>query len=163
MENVQVQLVDTPPLTPEFVESELYNLIRQADLILLVVDLQADPLQQLEDTGQLLLEHRLVPCHLQTQVPDQRRLTAIPCLGLVNKSDGEQFDEDFEIFCELLEEDWPLLCVSAATGRNLELLKQTIYERLEIMRIYTKAPGQEPDFTTPLHLETRRHGDGFSG
>jgi len=106
VENVQIQLVDTPPLTPDFVEPELYNLIRHADLVLLVVDLQADPLQQLEDTRELLLEHWIIPCQFQDQVADQHHLTAIPCLGLVNKADDEQLDEDFEIFCELLEENW---------------------------------------------------------
>ena len=59
----------------------------------------------------------------------------------------------FEIFRELLEDDWPLLPISATTGRNLELLKQTVFERLGITRVYSKAPGREPDFTAPFILK----------
>ncbi len=46
-----------------------------------------------------------------------------------------------------------MLAVSAATGRNMESLKQTLFERLEIIRVYTKAPGKEPDRTAPFVLK----------
>ncbi len=152
VENVQIQLIDTPPLNRDFVEPELLDLIRRSDLILLVVDLQTDPIGQLEDTIALLEEHHIVPDHLQDRHAEQRRLTFVPLLVLVNKYDDESADEDLEIFRELLEHDWPLLPVSATTGRNLERLKQVVFDRLEIMRVYSKPPGQEPDLTTPFIL-----------
>jgi ribosome-interacting GTPase 1 len=154
IENIQVQLVDTPPLDRNFVEPELFDLIKRSDLILLMVDLRTDPLQQLEETIALLQEQRIVPRHRQDRYPKRRRLTVIPFLVLVNKYDDETADEDFEIFCELLEDDdWPLLPVSATTGRNLERLKQMVFERLEIIRVYSRAPGKEPDFTAPFILK----------
>jgi ribosome-interacting GTPase 1 len=152
VENVQIQLVDTPPLDRGFVEPELLNLIRRSDLILLVVDLQADPVQQLEDTIAFLQEHRILPLRLKDRYPEQRLLTFKPLLVLANKSDDEDSEENFEIFRQLLEDDWPLLPVSAATGRNLEHLKRVVFERLEIIRIYSQAPGKEPDFSTPFIL-----------
>ncbi|MBM4466720.1 MAG: TGS domain-containing protein [Chloroflexi bacterium] len=153
VENIQIQLVDTPPLNRDFVESELLDLIRKSDLILLVVDLQTDPVQQLEDTIAFLQKHRIVPLRLTGRYPEQRHLTFKPLLVLANKSDDESSDEDFEIFRQLLEDDWPLLPVSAATGRNLERLKQAVFERLEIIRVYSKAPGKEPDFSSPFVLK----------
>ena len=36
MENVQVQLIDTPPLNREFIEPEFVDLVRRADIILIV-------------------------------------------------------------------------------------------------------------------------------
>ncbi len=152
MENLQIQLIDTPPLNRDFVEPELLDLIRRSDLILLVVDLQTDPIGQLEDTIALLEEHRIMPGHRQGRHTEQRRLTFVPLLVLVNKYDDENSDEDFEIFRELLEHDWPLLPVSATTGRNLERLKQVVFDRLEIMRVYSKPPGREPDLTAPFIL-----------
>ena len=158
-EDIQIQLVDTPPLQREHVEHELYDLIRRADLILLVVDLGTDPLQQLEDTIALLEEQRIVPGHFQERGDDQgrytdrRRPTFIPLLVLVNKADDADADEDFQIFCELLEDDWPLLPVSATTGRNLERLKRVVFEQLEIMRIYSKRPGKAPDLDAPFVLK----------
>jgi len=153
MENIQIQLVDTPPLNRDFVEPELVDLIRGSDLILLVVDLQTDPVQQLEDTIAFLQEHRIVPRHLQDRYTEQQRLTFIPLLVLANKNDDENSDEDFEIFCELLEDDWPLLPVSATSGRNLERLKQVVFERLEVIRIYSKPPGKEPNLSAPFILK----------
>ena len=153
MENIQIQLVDTPSLNRDYVGSELIELIRRSDLILLVVELLADPIHQLEDTIALLKEHRIVPRHLKDRHTEQRHLTFIPLLVLVNKCDDENYDEDFEICCELLEGDWPLLPVSATTGRNLEHLKQAVFERLEIIRVYSKPPGKEPDLGAPFVLE----------
>jgi ribosome-interacting GTPase 1 len=163
VENIQVQLIDTPPLNREYLEPEMLDLIRRADLILLMVDLQTDPFHQLEETVELLAEHRVLPRHLEASYPQERGLAFIPFLVLVNKSDGESSDEDFEIFCELLEDDWPLLPLSATTGRNLELLKQTVIECLEVIRIYSKAPGKEPDFTAPFVMKRGGTVEDFAG
>jgi len=163
VENFQVQLIDTPPLNRDYMEPELLDLIRRADLVLLVVDLQTDPVQQLEETVALLVEHRIVPHHLKDRYPQPRGLIFIPFLVLVNKSDDEGSDEDFEIFCELIEDDWLLLSLSATTGRNLELLKQAVFERLEIIRIYSKTPGKEPDRAAPFVMKKGGTLEEFAG
>ena len=162
MENIQIQLVDTPSLNRDYVEPELLDLIRGSDLILLVVDLQADPVQQLEDTIALLQEHRIVPRRLKDRYIEQR-LTFVPLLVLANKNDDEDSDEDFEIFCELLEDDWPLLPVSATTHRYLERLKQVVFERLEIICVYSKPPGKEPDLSAPFVLKKGSTVAEFAG
>lgn len=162
-ENVQIQLVDTPSLDREYVEPALLDLIRRSDLILLVVDLQADPFQQLENSVALLRAHRIVPLHQKDHHPEDRRLTFRPLLVLVNKCDDQDSDEDFEIFRQLLEEEWPLLPVSAATGRNLEQLKQLVFEQLGIIRIYSKPPGKEPDFSAPFILKKGSTVEEFAG
>jgi ribosome-interacting GTPase 1 len=163
VEDVQIQLIDTPPLNRDFVEPELVALIRRSDLILLVVDLQAYPLQQLEDTIAFLQEHRIVPRHLQDQAADEQRLTFIPLLVLVNKNDDESSDEDFEVLRELLEDDWTLLPVSATTGRNLGRLRQVLFEWLEIIRVYSKPPGEKPDLSAPFVLKKGSTVGEFAG
>jgi ribosome-interacting GTPase 1 len=163
VENIQIQLVDTPALNRDFVEPELLDLIRRADLILLVVDLETDPVQQLEDSITFLQEHRIMPAHLQYNYSDEDRLTFVPLLVLANKFDDQDSDENFEIFCQLLEDDWPLLPVSATTGRNLERLKRGVFERLDVIRIYSKAPGKEPDFKAPFVLEKGSTVEEFAG
>jgi ribosome-interacting GTPase 1 len=150
--------VDTPSLHHDYVDPALIELIRKADLILLVVDLQTDPIQQLEDTVDLLVEHRIIPCLWQDRYAGERRMTFIPFLILANKCDDEQYDENLEICHALLEEDWPLedwplLPVSAQTGRNLERLRQMVFEQLEIVRVYAKPPGEEPDLEAPFVLK----------
>jgi len=153
VEDVQIQLIDTPPLNREAVEPELIDLIRRSDLILLVVDLQTYPIEQLEDTIAFLQGHRIVPHHLQERYTESGGLTFIPLLVLVNKNDDESSDDDFEVLRELLGDEWPLLPVSAVTERNLDRLRQAVFERLEIMRIYSKPPGKEPDLSAPFVLK----------
>lgn len=153
MEDIQIQLIDTPPLNRDYVDPELMQLIRRADLILLVVDVQTNPVQQLEETVALLEEHHIVPLRLKDRYPEERRLTFIPVLVLANKTDDENTEEVFELFCELLDGDWHVLPVSATTERHLDRLKQTVFERLEIVRVYSKAPGKKPDLTAPFVLQ----------
>ena len=163
VDNIQFQLIDTPPLNPDYVEPDFLDLIRRADLVLLVVDLQMDPLQQLEDALALLEEHRIVPLHLKKRYAGQRRLSFVPLLLLVNKHDDETTEEDFQIFLELMEEDCPLMPVSTASGRNLEYLKQVVVERLGIIRVYSQAPGQKPQFDSPFVLQEGDTVADFAG
>jgi ribosome-interacting GTPase 1 len=153
VEDVQIQLVDAPPLDRDFVEPALFDLIRRADLILLVVDLQADPLQQLQDTMASLAEHRIVPLESRAEEAGQERTVYLPLIVLVNKCDNERLDETYEVFCELVEGEFHLLPISATTGRNFDLLKRWIFERLEIIRVYAKPPGKEPDLERPFVLK----------
>jgi ribosome-interacting GTPase 1 len=163
VENIQIQLVDTPPLNRDYVEPELLDLIRRSDLILLVVDLQTDPVEQLEETVNLLKEHRIVPSHLRDQYKEQGLLKFIPFLVLANKNDDENTDENLEIFRELTNSDWPMISVSTITGRNLELLKNILVDKLTIIRVYSKAPGKEPDLTAPFVLKRGSTVEDFAG
>ena len=162
-ENIQIQLIDTPPLDRDYVEPELLDLIRRSDVILLMVDLLTHPVQQLEDSVAFLGEHRIVPEHLMDRYSDLHRLTLIPLWVLVNKADDKDADELFEICCELLEDEWPMLPVSATTGRNLERLKRMLFEQLDIIRVFSKPPGQEPNLSVPFVLEQGSNVAEFAG
>jgi len=149
MEDIQIQLIDTPPLDGDYVAPQLLDLIRRADLILLIVDLQTNPDRQLEQTLAILEENRIVPRRRLDRYTGARRPTVKPLLVVVNKADDEDSDELFELFCELLDEEWPCIPISATTGRNLDRLKRAVFERLEVIRIYSKPPGKPPDLTAP--------------
>jgi hypothetical protein len=163
VKDIQIQLIDTPPLNREYLEPELLDLIRRSDLVMLMVDLLTDPLQQLEDSAALLEEHRIVPRYLKGRYNDQRSLTFIPFLVLANKNDDANTEENFEIFCELLEGDWNLISASVTTGRNLELLKETLMNLLNIIRVYSKSPGKKPDLTSPFVLKKGSTMADFAG
>ena len=153
MENIQIQLIDTPPLSKEYVDPEMMDLIRRCDLVLLMVDLQTDPLQQLEDTVALLEENGIVPLRLKDRYKDQRGITLVPFLIMANKNDNTATDENLDIFRELLNDNWPMVAASVTTGRNLDRLKATIVERLNIIRVYSKSHGKKPDRTSPFVLK----------
>lgn len=70
----------------------------------------------------------------------------LPGIKVVNKKDliPEEKISDFE-------EDYDLL-ISAEEEENLESLKELIFKRLELIRIYMKKKGEEPDRDEPLIL-----------
>jgi ribosome-interacting GTPase 1 len=68
-----------------------------------------------------------------------------------------------EIVCEMLDEDWSCLMVSAKSGRNLEELRWAIYKALNIIRVYSKPPGEEPDLSAPFVLEEGATVEEFAG
>lgn len=148
--DVQIQLIDTPPFNEEFVETELFDLIRSCDLIVLIVDIQATPLQQFETSLKILEAHKLAPLHLRDSYDEAQRMTFKPFCIVVNKVDNHAFDEDFEIFNELLENEWPLIPVSVTQNRNLDRFAEIVFNRLEIIRIYSKPPGKDPDLSRPF-------------
>jgi ribosome-interacting GTPase 1 len=153
VKDIQVQLIDTPPLSEDYIEPELFDLVYSADLMLLMVDLQAFPIQQFDKSLAILEAHNIVPLELRSQYGEDSRRYFLSLLVAVNKCDDASFDEDFEIFCQLLEKEWPLLPVSTATRRNLEQLGEIIFEKLEIIRVYSKPPGDDPDLSQPFVLK----------
>jgi ribosome-interacting GTPase 1 len=160
---VQIQLIDTPPLDSEYVDPQLLDLIRRSDIVLLVVDLQAYPIEQLEDTARLMEENRIYPLRPSERHSGQRRGTHKKFVVLVNKTDDQNMQEDFEVFFELIEGNWTLVPASAHTGRNLEQLKWTLFEALDIIRVYAKPPGKEPDLTRPYVLKKGSTVEDFAG
>lgn len=160
--DIQIQLIDTPAASQEHVEPELFGLIRTADFVLLLVDLQSRPLQQLDDTVRLLDQYHITLKAQEFNASEPRDTMILPNLVLANKNDDPSWDEEFEVFEELLEDRWPLLPISATTGRNLEQLKETLFERLELIRIYSKQPGKEVDLTAPFVLKKGDTVDEFA-
>jgi ribosome-interacting GTPase 1 len=164
VEDTEVQLVDTPPLSRDYVEPRLKELIRHSDLVLLVVDLEQDPIGQLQETAGLLEEYRIAPQQRMRRYENESpAFTFLPFLVLVNKCDDEADEELYTIFCELLEEKWPCLPVSAASGRNLERLRKATLEGLDVIRVHTKAPGKEPDHTRPFVMKKGSRLDELAG
>ena len=146
----QIQLIDTPPLNKDYVEPAFMDLIRRADLVIVVVDLQGDPLEDLDYAISLLEDNRIGPKCFEERFKDEPRFRLLPFLIVANKNDSAETDEDFNILCELMEDDWPIIAVSAETGRGLDRLKNRVFERLGIARIYSKPPGSEADLSQPF-------------
>ncbi len=151
--HVPIQLIDLPPLDPDYVEPTMIDLIRRADLILLLLDLQAFPIAQLEESLALLAEYRIVPLKQKPAEGVDRRIVYKPILFVVNKNDDADSDADFAVLCELFEGECELLPISAVTTRHLDKLKEAILAELGVMRVFSKPPGEEPDFTAPFVLQ----------
>ena len=112
---------------------------------------------------QKLQENRIAPSYLQGVINPEGFVLYVPCLVLVNKYDNEGYAEHYQIFQELLEGDHPLIPASAETGYNLESLKKAIFDELGVIRVYSKAPGKEPDRTAPFVVEKGIQLGDFAG
>jgi hypothetical protein len=152
IEDIQVQLIDTPALDRDFVEPELVDLIRHCDMQFLMVDLRADPIRQINDSAELLAQHRIFPEH-RGSPEGVGRVAVMPWLVLANKCDDETGEEDYAVMLELMEEEWPVLPISALNGRNSGNMKQAVFDTLEIVRVYSKLPGKDPDLNAPFVLK----------
>lgn len=153
VENIQVQLVDTPSLDPEYTNPGVFDLVRRADLVLVVLDLQADPFTQYETTLAMLHEHRIALYQPGSIPKSIDRITQLPAILLVNKCDDAGSDDDFAVLCELFEGECPLLPMAAHSGRYFDRLLPRIVEALDIIRVYAKPPGKDPDLDTPFILK----------
>ncbi len=153
IDNIQVQVIDTPPISEEYIDPEFLNLIRRVDLVLIMIDLHAHPDEQLEFIYQKLQENRIAPKHLEGELDVEGFLLYVPALVVVNKYDSEEFEEYYHIFQELLEREVPMVPVSVKTGYNIDALKKRIFEKLGVIRVYSKAPGKEADKSAPFVAE----------
>lgn len=162
IENVQVQLIDTPAIDRDFIEPDHVDLFRRADLLLIVVDIQDFPLEQLEATRQFLIDRKIIPENLAEAVSSDRGSVVRPVIVAVNKVDDERVEEDFAVLMDLIEEPWVLIPVSARSGYNLDRLKGALYEGLDIIRVYSKAPGNEPDLSAPFVLSRGSTVESFA-
>ena len=153
IEDIQVQLIDTPPLNKEHMEPEYFDILKSSNLLLLVVDLQATPFKQVEEVLAILEEHKIAPAQKRNQSLEEKNFNFVPLVVVVNKDDDDKSDEDFEVFDELVETDLPLVPLSALNKRNLDKLAELIFEKLDVMRIYSKRPGHEADLSNPFVLK----------
>jgi len=151
-ENIHLQLIDTPPLDKEYVEQELIELIKTADLILLMVDLQGNPIEQFEDAVEIL-EHYHIASPSKKLENIEQRIFRIPFIVAVNKDDVEGLDEDYEVLNDLLHDEWICIPISIKTGRNINQMLDFIIREMKLIRVYSKPPGHEADKTIPFILK----------
>ncbi len=137
-ENVQIQLLDLPPLSAEYMEPWIPQVLRTATASVLLVDVN-DPelLGQMEFILELLEKLRIPP----------------PRLLAGNKTDAPGGEENFTALCELYGERFRCLPLSVLERRNLDGFARAVFEMLELVRVYTKAPGKEADLSSPFVLK----------
>jgi len=155
-EDIQFQLVDLPPLHPELHEPWVYQIIRNADAAWLVIDLD-DP-DLLEDLETTLGE--LVKAKVQfgrCEMPQAVGWLEKKALLIGNKADLSGAGENLEVVRELYGSRFDLIPVSAETGAGLNELRHAVFAMLDLVRVYTKAPGHKLEATPPYVLRRGAH------
>jgi ribosome-interacting GTPase 1 len=146
-EDVQFQLIDTPPLSTEHNEPWLFDIVRRADIVMLVVDINDKPLVDIETCREILEQHKILLTGRRKK--EKRGFLVKKTIVVGNKMDLPDGPENAEILTELYGDSVPMLFVSALDKKSLEHLKVEIFKFLDIVRIYTKIPGKKPDYEKP--------------
>ncbi|MDD5112339.1 MAG: GTP-binding protein [Candidatus Altiarchaeota archaeon] len=76
----------------------------------------------------------------------------IPSLVIVNKADLVKPEQLVELRRQLKRD---FTAISAANGRNLDAVREGIFQKLDLMKVYLKKQGAKADFEEPLVV--RRH------
>lgn len=149
-ENINIQLVDMPPIDPNFYEPWMGSIVRHADIALLIADLSTDALlEDIDNVVKLLGESRIRISKSAEQEIEQDPSAYCPALLAANKCDASNAHENLGILREFFGSHFEILAVSAASGDGLDVLRQRLFEKLNIIRIYTKIPGKKLDLESP--------------
>jgi ribosome-interacting GTPase 1 len=152
-ENIQVQLLDMPPVTDRDAKPWLSHLLRNADVLLILVDLNDDPLARLETVLAELEGMKvrvLAEGTTEEFVPGVVRKKALVVGNKVDVGGGGERLDALKARCggELL-----IVAISAKRGDGLAEMGRAVFDALDIIRVYTKTPGGKPDLNEPVILK----------
>lgn len=153
-EDLQVQLVDTPPVSPQHTEAWMANLVRNADGVLVVLDPNDDAFDYDLGAVRALLERARVWPKTAPPPGDAHPWAVVhPVRAVLNKSDLDGDGALAELVRGALDPAWPVHVVSAVTGAGLGDLRAALWRDLDRIRIYAKEPGHKPDHERPFVLD----------
>ncbi len=150
-QDVKVQLIDTPPITADYLEPYVSSVVRAADAAIVMLDLG-------DDDGPFAVEAVLerlaqVKTILQGEKPatqEDYSIQYVRTLLVANKIDLPGAQDRLDIVREMYAGRFPIHVISAEHGAGLEDLREGIYKFLNVIRVYTKQPGKPPDMSSPF-------------
>ncbi len=174
-EDVQIQLVDMPPLTVDYIAPGQVGTYRNCDLIAIVIDLSADVAEQMSICLDFL-ESRSLLIDTETAAVDQQgNLLGKRVFCICTKSDiakpgaFKALKKSCPSATSTLstklktgslsinalragKHQFEFVKVSTETGAGIDKLPETLFSLLNIIRIYAKPPGKKPDMDDPFTL-----------
>jgi uncharacterized protein len=152
-EDVRLQLVDLPPITPDFLEPWLPGIVRSADAALLVVDLGSDDVADAAES--VLLRMAENHAELVGELPfdiDDETIHHIKTVLVANKLDADGAGDRLEVIREWFGPRFPIVPISITRGQGLDDVRRASYDLLGVLRVYTKVPGKPVDRSKPFTL-----------
>lgn len=141
-EDTQIQLIDLPPLS-EYTEPWVYSLVRQCDVVALLLDLAAADVEADYLTALTWLEKARIELVGKSELPaTDGGSVAKRAVILGSKSDAAAAPEALAKLSDLLGNDFALGSLSTLSGAGIAGLKRLFFAALNVVRVYTKKPGQ---------------------
>lgn len=150
-QDVRVQLIDTPPITADYLENYVQGMLHAADAAILMVDLADDegPFAAEAVLERLAQTKTFLTGQLPVELDDPTK-HYMKTLLVANKIDAPGAEERLAVVRDLFGQRFPIHAISAEQGTGLEELRDAIYRFLNVIRVYTQKPGKKPDMETPF-------------
>jgi len=151
-ETIQFQLIDTPPISEEQLDTNVLSLIRQADLAVVVVDVSAPEFEkQLKVLFDRLEEKHVILTAQPAGETGDPRLAYKQTLIAAHKFQDDNGDIGL-IKIQTLYPDFTIIPTSIIDDETLNNFRAAIFKSLGIIRVYTKRIGHEVDYVDPIIL-----------
>lgn len=153
--DVKMQMIDLPPISETHTEHWLSDLIKAADVIICVVNMQADdPIEEFNEVRRVLENFKIALVNNKDECAQNYdfRFLRKKTLLAASKVDSHEQLEIFEIFKEMLDVKFDVLPISVEKGIGLDVFSETAYKYLNKIRIYSKAPGKPADMNSPFTI-----------
>ena len=165
--DVQIQLIDTPPITSGHLEPWMLNLVRTADAALLLLNGSSD--DSVQETRQVITELESRKTRLSTVSgfdENDFAVLRVPTQVVVTHAADPDSQLRLQMFQELCDTALPVVSLDFDVDRlssisdrppehelaSRDYLMQCTYQLLNIVRVFTRRPGHEPDLRDPIPL-----------
>jgi len=149
-EDILIQLVDLPPLGNESTDGWVSSLIRQSDGVLFLVDLSEDPTASVELLFETFQSWNIRI--LKTGEEPEEKGVFKKGMIIGTKKDLPDAEKRFEELQNRFSDSYPTIPFSAREPDNPEARK-AVFDLMEIIRVYSKEPGKDPDKEKPFTLK----------
>jgi len=146
-ENINIQMLDLPAVDDHSAHMWMPGALRRADQLLIVVDLSRDPLLQMGSIAEELEKLRvgIATSHSDWGIK--------PAMIVGSKSDDAKSKANYDSLVRKYGGDYAMVSTSTEDMSGLEDFRQLVFDSLNIIRVYTKAPGQKPAIERPIILK----------
>lgn len=155
--DVKMQIIDLPPISEEHTEHWLSDIVKAADVVLAVVDIQSDdPLQEFYEVRRVLEKFKVaLSSHKDSGASIKEidfRWTLKKTIIAFNKCDSTEQDEIAELFTEMIDIRYEMIKISTLNNIGIDNLLRGVYRSLDVIRVYSKMPGKPPDMKAPFTI-----------
>lgn len=152
-QDASVQLIDTPPLSAAHMEPYVLNMVRTADVVGLCFNGSSDdaPEETAEVFGELAKRKTQLAAESGFALEDFSIINVKTVL-IVTRAEDPGCDIRLDLLRELMAIPFPIQKVEFDREESREALRNCLYEAMNIIRIYTKAPGKPADYKDPFTI-----------
>ena len=146
-QDIQIQLVDTPAVTEDYMHMHLLGLVRSADAALMVTDLSSDSLLDDVETMIDAFRERHVE-FVKDRNPDEG--DEVLCRVIANKRDMKDAQPRLTLLQEMIGDRLDILPLSCRDEQDTAALPEMLFTWLGVVRVYSKIPGEKADLDHPF-------------